>query len=203
MAGIDKAAIGWSIAIVAAGVAIALAGQSGQDLGINIEVPQAVVQPSTTEMQSSEEPKAGTDPFADIVKEVKEQAKETPKTEPVMEPEPEPVMEPESEMVVEMGPKTVTVDMPAGTSVPGCEETNECYIPASVTINVGDTVEWINSDTAAHTVTSGSPADGPTGVFDSSLVLGGATYAFTFDEAGSYDYFCMVHPWMIGDVQVN
>ena len=194
MAGIDKAAIGWSIAIVAAGVAIAFAGQSGQDLGVNIEAPQAIVQPSTTEMQSSEESKAGTDPFADIVEEVKEQAKETPKTEPVMEPEPE--------MAAEMGPKTVTVDMPAGTSVPGCEETNECYIPASVTVNVGDTVEWINSDTAAHTVTSGSPADGPTGVFDSSLVLGGATYAFTFDEAGSYEYFCMVHPWMIGDVQV-
>ena len=44
-------------------------------------------------------------------------------------------------------------------------------IPASVTINVGDTVEWTNSDTAAHTVTGGLPADGPSGVFDSSLSL--------------------------------
>ena len=105
--------------------------------------------------------------------------------EPVME---EPVMEEPSE------PQTVSVDMPSGTSVPGCEETDECYIPSSITINVGDTVEWINSDTAAHTVTGGSPADGPSGVFDSSLVLGGATYAFTFEEAGNYDYFCMVQP---------
>ena len=101
------------------------------------------------------------------------------------------------------GPQTVSVDMPSGTSVPGCEETDECYIPSSITINSGDTVEWINSDTAAHTVTGGSPADGPSGVFDSSLVLGGASYAFTFEEAGSYDYFCMVHPWMVGNVQVN
>ena len=101
------------------------------------------------------------------------------------------------------GPKTVSVDMPAGTAVPGCEETNECYIPSSVTINAGDTVEWTNSDTAAHTVTGGSPAEGPSGVFDSSLVLGGAQYSFTFEEAGSYDYFCMVHPWMVGSVQVN
>jgi plastocyanin len=107
------------------------------------------------------------------------------------------------EMEEPSGPQTVSVDMPTGTSVPGCEETNECYIPASVTINTGDTVEWINSDTAAHTVTGGSPADGPSGVFDSSLVLGGATYAFTFEEAGNYDYFCMVHPWMVGNVQVN
>ena len=107
------------------------------------------------------------------------------------------------EMEEPAGPQTVSVDMPSGTAVPGCEETNECYIPASVTINAGDTVEWTNSDTAAHTVTGGSPADGPSGVFDSSLVLGGATYAFTFEDAGSYDYFCMVHPWMVGNVQVN
>ncbi len=120
-------------------------------------------------------------------------------TETMEEPAPA-----ESEATEEpSGPQTVSVDIPSGTSVPGCEETNECWLPSSVTIQMGDTVEWINSDTAAHTVTGGLPADGPSGVFDSSLVLGGATYAFTFEEAGSYDYFCMVHPWMVGNVQVN
>ena len=101
------------------------------------------------------------------------------------------------------GPTTHTVDIPTGTSVPGCEESNACYLPADITINAGDTVEWINVDTAAHTVTGGSPADGPSGVFDSSLVMASANYAFTFDDAGSYDYFCMVHPWMVGSVTVN
>ena len=101
------------------------------------------------------------------------------------------------------GPMTHTVEMPAGTSVPGCEETNECYLPADLSINAGDTVEFVNADTAAHTVTGGSPADGPSGVFDSSLVMGGASYSFTFEDAGSYDYFCMVHPWMVGSVTVN
>ena len=101
------------------------------------------------------------------------------------------------------GPKTVVVTVPAGTSVPGCEETNECYLPPSVSINKGDTVSWDNVDTAAHTVTSGTPADGPDGIFDSSLLMGGNTFEVTFDESGSYDYFCMVHPWMIGDVQVS
>jgi len=100
-------------------------------------------------------------------------------------------------------PQTVTVTLPAGTSVPGCEETNECFVPELVTINAGDTVSWDNVDTAAHTVTSGTPADGPDGAFDSSLLMGGATFEVTFDESGSYDYFCMVHPWMVGDVQVN
>jgi len=108
------------------------------------------------------------------------------------------------EMVVEpAGPQTVDVEIPTGTSVPGCEETNECFLPSDVSINSGDTVTWTNTDTAAHTVTAGSPADGPSGVFDSSLILGGAQYSHTFDDSGSFDYFCMVHPWMVGSVNVN
>ncbi len=103
----------------------------------------------------------------------------------------------------QMAPKTATVSMPAGTSVPGCEETDECYIPASVTVSKGGKVIWTNDDTAAHTVTSGTPKDGPSGVFDSSLVMGGNTFEYTFNDSGSYDYFCMVHPWMVGNVQVN
>ncbi len=164
------------------------------------------------------------DPFGDIAQKVRDKAEGKEmvaevEEEMVAEVEEEMVAEVEEEMVAEVeeemeaeveeemeepsGPQTVSVDMPSGTSVPGCEETNECFIPYEVTINVGDTVEWTNSDTAAHTVTGGSPADGPSGVFDSSLVLGGAQYAFTFEEAGNYDYFCMVHPWMVGNVQVN
>ena len=92
---------------------------------------------------------------------------------------------------------------PEGTSVAGCEETDTCFIPSMLEISVGDTVAWHNNDTAAHTVTSGSPASGPTGVFDSSLVMAGTVFEHTFDESGTYDYFCLVHPWMVGTVQVN
>jgi len=149
------------------------------------------------------------DPFGDIAQKVRENAGAEKKVTEVEEMEVEAEVE-EMEVEAEVEemeessePQTVSVDIPSGTSVPGCETTNECWTPSSVTINAGDTVEWTNSDTAAHTVTGGSPADGPSGVFDSSLVLGGAAYAFTFEEAGNYDYFCMVHPWMVGDVQVN
>jgi plastocyanin len=114
------------------------------------------------------------------------------------------------EMIVEseptpeaMGPFTGTISVPEGSGVPGCDETNECFIPADVSVSVGDTVTWSNDDTAAHTVTSGNPADGPDGKFDSSLFMAGTTFEHTFDEAGTYDYFCMVHPWMKGKVQVN
>jgi len=95
------------------------------------------------------------------------------------------------------------VGVPSGTGTPGCEETNECWDPAELTIDVGETVTWSNDDTAAHTVTSGSPVDGPDGNFDSSLFLAGATYDVTFDTAGEFPYFCMVHPWMIGTVIVG
>jgi len=101
------------------------------------------------------------------------------------------------------GPQTVSVTIPSGSSSPGCETSKACFLPPTVTINVGDTVEWTNTDTAAHTVTSGSPADGPSGVFDSSLIMGKAAFSQKFDKAGSYDYFCMVHPWMTGNVKVN
>jgi len=86
---------------------------------------------------------------------------------------------------------------------PNCQDTNECWIPNTVTIAVGEQVTWSNTDTAAHTVTSGTAADGPDGTFDSGLWLGGDTFSWTFDEAGTVDYFCIVHPWMAGIVIVQ
>ena len=103
----------------------------------------------------------------------------------------------------------VTVTNAVGSSTPGCEETNECFIPNPVTIDIGDTVTWENVDTAAHTVTSGGPGSDDVGaVFDSSLIMapmGGTVNSFshTFDAIGTYDYFCMVHPWMSGVVIIR
>ena len=158
MAAIDKAAIAWTIAIVAVGVGIA-------SIGGQFQSPVATTAPNTVP--------------------------------PVMKEPSKPVMEEPT------GPMTVEVSIPAGTSVPGCEETNKCFIPSSVSIMKGDTVVWSNDDTAAHTVTSGSPANGPSGMFDSSLLIGGKSFEHTFDSSGSVDYFCMVHPWMTGSIQVS
>ena len=121
---------------------------------------------------------------------------------------PSPGSEDVSEMIVEeesesMAPFSGTISIPSGSSVPGCDETNECFIPAEVTVNVGETVTWSNDDSAAHTVTSGTPTGGPDGTFDSSLFMADATFSYTFDNAGEYNYFCMVHPWMTVKIQVN
>lgn len=99
--------------------------------------------------------------------------------------------------------ETISVSIPQGTSVPGCETTNECFIPHEVAIKAGDQVTWSNNDSAAHTVTAGSAADGPSGVFDSSLFMAGTTFSFQFDNEGDFPYFCMVHPWMNGIIHVG
>ncbi|HXG74620.1 MAG TPA: plastocyanin/azurin family copper-binding protein [Candidatus Nitrosotenuis sp.] len=132
----------------------------------------------------------------------------TPPAPPVMEEEQPveeaPVMEEEQQMEEEHEvAMSAEVSIPSGSSVPGCEATNECYIPNTVTIGVGGTVTWSNDDTAAHTVTSGSAESGPDGTFDSSILMAGKTFEHTFDDAGDYDYFCIVHPWMTGKVIVE
>ena len=99
---------------------------------------------------------------------------------------------------------SVTVTNAPGSSVPGCEETADgCFIPSMVTIDIGGEVIWENNDTAAHTITSGTAVEGPSGVFDSSLVMAGSSFSHIFDAAGTFDYFCMVHPWMAGTVMVS
>lgn len=91
-----------------------------------------------------------------------------------------------------------------GSSVPGCEETDNCFSPNPVFVRIDGTVTWSNVDVAAHTVTSGVLADGgPDGVFDSGLFVHGAEFSYIFEEAGEYPYFCLVHPWMSGLVVVG
>ncbi len=127
--------------------------------------------------------------------------------EPVVETAPEPVVETAPEPVVETAPEPVEfngiISVPEGSGVPGCDDTDECYLPYHVTVSAGEEITWSNDDSAAHTVTSGTPADGPDGLFDSSLFMAGGTFSVTLDETGEYPYFCMVHPWMTGIITVN
>jgi len=95
------------------------------------------------------------------------------------------------------------VSIPEGSGAPGCEETDECYIPATLNISAGTTVIWENNDAAAHLATSGTPDGGPDGVFDSGMIMGGATYEYEFTETGEFVYYCLVHPWMVGTVVVE
>jgi plastocyanin len=70
------------------------------------------------------------------------------------------------------------------------------YDPAAVEIPVGATVTWTNDGAARHTVTSSD------GAFDSDELAPGASFSQNFTAAGTYPYFCQIHPQMIGTVTV-
>ena len=75
----------------------------------------------------------------------------------------------------------------------------DAYTPATLTVRPGEAVEWTNLDAKPHTVTVTS---GPE-KFDSGLFAQGKSYVHTFDKLGTYEYYCAVHPDMIGTVNVT
>ncbi|MGY5148904.1 MAG: plastocyanin/azurin family copper-binding protein [Candidatus Nitrosopumilus sp. bin_68KS] len=95
------------------------------------------------------------------------------------------------------------VKIPVGTAVPGCEETHSCFEPHQCTIKQNGNVTWENVDSAAHTITSGTPDAGPSGKFDSGLIMSNNTFSCKLKEKGTYHYFCMVHPWQTGIIVVE
>lgn len=95
------------------------------------------------------------------------------------------------------------VSVGEGTSLPGCEADGSCYMPGMIAIGPGESVLWENEDSAAHTVTAGSPEGGPSGAFESGIIPAGGTYAFEFAEEGRFGYYCSLHPWMTGAVTVG
>src|SRR5215204_896736 len=85
--------------------------------------------------------------------------------------------------------------------------TDTAYQPNPIQVSVGNTVTWTNNDSQPHTVTSGSNGQ-PDNKFNSSpnfspLLNPGQTFSFTFTQAGTYPYFCMLHPNMVGTVSVS
>ena len=68
----------------------------------------------------------------------------------------------------------------------------DTFNPSTKTVNVGDTVTWVNADFVQHTSTSG--ANGvPDGKWDSPFLNNAGTFSHTFDAAGTYPYFCRPH----------
>ena len=74
---------------------------------------------------------------------------------------------------------------------------NFAFAPRDLTIAAGTTVTWTNRDDIPHTVTSTD------GAFRSPALDTDDSFAFTFEKAGSYRYFCTLHPHMVGTVEVD
>jgi len=67
----------------------------------------------------------------------------------------------------------------------------------TVEIPVGTTVTWTNTGDVIHTTTSKD------GLWDSAIMNTGDTFSYTFDTPGTYDYWCTLHPNMLGTVVVS
>ena len=106
-----------------------------------------------------------------------------------------------SKLIIEEPKEPVIVIMPEGAGIQ--KEGQIYYDPEILQVEIGTTVLWKNDDSAMHTVTSGNSQDGPNGLFDSDLMAAGESFEFTFATQGVEDYYCIVHPWMTGSVEVG
>ncbi len=74
---------------------------------------------------------------------------------------------------------------------------NFTFTPGSTALSVGDSVVWTNDQAASHTTTAVNSE------WDSGQIKVGSQFGFTFTEAGTFDYFCSIHPAMTGKVVVS
>ena len=96
-----------------------------------------------------------------------------------------------------------TINILEGSSIQGSPD----YDPEELTASAGAEVTVVNQDTLPHTVTSGTGPQDPNSaqLFDTSLINGGesATLSLAQVTPGQHDYYCMVHPYMTGKLNVQ
>jgi len=93
-------------------------------------------------------------------------------------------------------PSVTAADQPSAANTQ-VKIDNFSFGPQTVTVPVGATVTWTNRDDIPHTVVSTD------GVFKSKVRDTDETFSYTFTKAGTYPYFCSVHPKMTGKVVVQ
>jgi plastocyanin len=101
------------------------------------------------------------------------------------------------------GTADVTLTILEGSATQG----NPDYEPDELTVTKGDTILVDNVDTMPHTVTNGESSTDPNSakIFDTSIIMGGESTVLetTNIDAGTYPYYCMVHPYMTGSLTIK
>ena len=75
------------------------------------------------------------------------------------------------------------------------------YDPADATVKAGD-VTWVNDDSVPHTATAGSSDTGPSGEFDTGIIAANSKATVSIDS-GTYEYYCTLHPYMTGTINIE
>ena len=99
-------------------------------------------------------------------------------------------------LLLAASPSVTAADQPAAANAE-VKIDNFSFGPQTVTVPVGATVTWTNHDDIPHTVMSTD------GVFKSKVRDTDEKFSYTFTKAGTYPYFCSVHPKMTGKVVVQ
>ena len=106
-------------------------------------------------------------------------------------------------------------DAPAAAAGEAVTIEGIAFSPADLQVDAGTTVTWTNEDDVLHTVTSGRQGEQgvpgvsddkrarPDGIFEGQLDGKDTTFEFTFDQPGTYAYYCDVHVGMVGEIVVN
>jgi len=108
------------------------------------------------------------------------------------------VTEPKTEIIFDR-----SIEITLNSSIPGCELDSSCYLPYEEKLSGGEIILWTNIDSAAHTVTSGNPVEGKSDYFDSGIIPPGNNFLHKFDDTGIFQYYCELHPWMLGVISVG
>jgi hypothetical protein len=110
-----------------------------------------------------------------------------------------------------ISPPMSVIHIPKGSSIPPpnwVDFTNlsspSFHYPVNITVTIGvnNTIEWVNDDGVAHTVTSFLVPSGAS-TFNSDLIFQGKTFTVTLTVPGEYKYFCAWHNWLAGKIVVK
>jgi len=116
---------------------------------------------------------------------------ETAPAPPPPAPEPQ-VLADETEEVEPAPPPKVFASASGGVTI-----ADFSFSPASLTINQGDTVTWVNNGPTPHSATANN------GSFNTGILKAGQSGSHTFDQAGTFTYYCQPHPFMKGTIVVQ
>jgi plastocyanin len=101
-------------------------------------------------------------------------------------------------LLLSAGSSRVTAtDQPSAANGAAVKIDNFAFGPQAITVPVGTTVTWTNSDDTPHTAASTA------GVFKSKVMDTDEKFSYTFTNAGTYPYYCTIHPKMTGQVVVK
>ena len=121
-------------------------------------------------------------------------------TTPAATPTPTPIASPTPAATLTPTPIASPTLTPITTPTPAHDNVDIsgfAFVPSTLTVSVGTTVTWTNNDSVSHTVTSND------NLFESGNLAKGATFSHTFNQKGTFNYHCSIHPSMTGKIIVE